>query len=197
MNDLEARKLVAIAIASCPDQGFKLDRTQIDTMGIAWTALLADISYDDGRAALKRYLATSHWLPAPAQLRAIVAETVHGRARPGGDAWGDVLKLVGRFSVYRYPTAADVADPVTWACISRLGWRELCNSTNQTADRARFIELYDQLAEHEHEDRTVETLPGVARPALPQAEPVARLLGTAIRLADLVTAVTEGEDPDV
>lgn len=164
MTESEARTLVAIAVAACPTQGGKMGRDQIAAMGAAWTMLLEDIEYAEGVAALKRWLATSHWLPAPAQIRAIVAEAKHGRRRPGGDAWGDVLSEVGRTGRYRSPR---FADPIVARAVDALGWVQICDSENVIADRARFVELYDRLAAADAEDRSVASLPGVARPALP------------------------------
>lgn len=189
MTALEARRLVAVAVASCPTQGGKLDRAQLKDMGDAWAALLADITYADASAALKRYLATSHWLPAPAQLRAIVSEAQHGRRRPGGDAWGDVLGAVGRYGRDRRPT---FVDELVGRCVDALGWRELCDSENQTADRARFIELYDRIATEAAQDRSVATLPGVARPAL--IGPSGRV-GEPHRL-DIKVALPAGDDDE-
>ena len=170
MTDTEAAKLVTVAVAACSTQGGKMSDKQIRDMAAAWAMLLEDITYADGSAALKRWLATSHWLPAPSQLRAIVSESKHGRRRPGADAWGDVGALLSRFSTYRFPTQNDVADPIVWRCIDALGWRDYCLTTDETvmSYRARFIELYDRLAASDAEDRSVASLPGVARPALPE-----------------------------
>lgn len=165
MTEVEAAKLVTVAVASCPTQGGRMGEKQIEDMAAAWAMLLEDIDYADGSAALKRWLATSHWLPAPSQLRAIVAEAKHGRKRPGGDAWGDVLAEVGRTGRYRQPR---FADPLVARAVDALGWMQICDSENAIADRARFVELYDRLASADAEDRSVATLPGVARPALPE-----------------------------
>lgn len=177
MTDTEAAKLVTIAVAACPTQGGKMGDKQIRDMAAAWFMLLEDISYADGSAALKRWLATSHWLPAPSQLRAIVAEAKHGRRRPGADAWGDVLSEVGRTGRYRQPV---FTDPVVARCVDALGWVRLCDSENAIADRARFVELYDRLAAADAEDRSVASLPGVARPALLPARTGPTSLGAAI-----------------
>lgn len=177
MTETEARKLVAVAVAACPTQGGRMGKDQIADMGTAWAMLLEDIDYAEAGAALKRYLATSHWLPAPAQIRAIVSEARHGRRRPGGDAWGDVLSEVGRTGRYRSPT---FADPIVARAIDALGWLAICDSENQHADRARFIELYDRLAAAEAEDRSVASLPGVARPALPGRTGETQHLGPAV-----------------
>lgn len=165
MTDTEAAKLVTVAVSACPTQGGKMAREQIRDMAMAWAMLLEDIDYADGAAALKRWLATSHWLPAPSQLRAIVAESRHGRRRSGVDAWGDVLAAVHRDGRNRVPV---FDDPIVARVVDRMGWVRLCDSEDATADRARFASAYDRLAAEAAEDATVATLPGVARPALPE-----------------------------
>jgi len=58
------------------------------------------------------------------------------------DAWGFVLRSitqVGHVGPFprRYPLVTRIVD--------RLGWQNLCQSTNQPADRARFLEMYRDL----------------------------------------------------
>ena len=162
MNLEEARQAVAVALAACPAQAVRLDAEAARSMAGVWAMMLEDLHGSDVAAALKRHIATSKWLPSVAELRAICAEAEHGRARAGGDAWGDVLAAVARFGAYRTP---EFSDPLVARCVERFGWRELCGSENQVADRARFVELYDKLAKEQAEDAVVGALPGVSRPA--------------------------------
>lgn len=36
-------------------------------------------------------------------------------------------------------------DAITRECVKRLGWKDLCMSENQTADRANFRMIYEQV----------------------------------------------------
>jgi hypothetical protein len=166
MTELQIAQAVTFALAACPQHAAKLDGAAVADMRRAWLTLLEDLDAADVGAALKRYLATSKWLPAPAEIRTLVAEAKHGRRRPGADAWEDVRKAVGPYGRDRVPP---FADPLVARAVSALGWRELCLSENAVSDRARFVELYDQLARAAAEDAVVATLPGVSRPALPAA----------------------------
>ncbi len=168
MNETEAQHAIALALAACPQHALKLGRDDVKAMARTWAMLLEDLSSVEVTAALKRYLATNKWLPAPSDLRAIAAEAKAGRQRPGGEAWGDVLKAIGRFGQYRVP---EFSDPLVARAVRAFGWRELCQSENQTADRARFVELYAQIAKAAAEDESVSSLPGVSRPALRSGEP--------------------------
>ena len=167
MTPAEAHQLVVRALAARPTPASFLDAVTVKGMIAIWADVLADIDPSDGAAALKRWIcddANAGKRPEPGQIRRIADEARHGRKRHGGDAWGDVLREIGRTGRYRSP---QFVDDVTARAVARLGWRELCDSDNAVADRARFVQLYDQLATEAVSDRAVASLPGVARPALP------------------------------
>jgi len=60
------------------------------------------------------------------------------------DAWGEVLRAFNEIGSYSTP---DWSSPLIAKVIKSLGWRNLCMSENQVADRARFIQAYEQLTE--------------------------------------------------
>lgn len=167
MNAKEAAKLVAVALAAYPTPAGFLGAPAVEAMMTAWAMVLVDLAYADCSAALARYIATApDKIPSPGHIRRIVSEASVGRRRTGADAWGDVLRQIGLTGRYRQPS---FNDPIAAAVVASLGWRELCDSENATADRARFIDDYDKRSASHAEDASVATLPGVARPALPAA----------------------------
>lgn len=154
----------------------------------AYARMLADLEYTPACAAVERVAATHRFptvLPAIAEIRDSYAELMRGPVRPGGDAWGDVRKLHSSFSVYDYPKERHVEDPIVWRCIQQLGWVELCNSENPTADRARFIELYDRLAKTERRDDVTRTLPVATRLRAQLAQGTVAELAAAMKTDDL------------
>lgn len=147
MTKPEAAKLVSVIIASCPGQASRLDRERVAAMIDTYALLLEDIEYEHASAALRVLLQTRTWMPSVADIRATVLELNRGPVKPGGEAWGSVLAAMHAQGAYRTPGTDFVFyDPVTARCVQALGWQELCLSENTTADRARFIELYDQLS---------------------------------------------------
>lgn len=165
MNTAEAAKLAASVLTAYRHLRSVSSMT-VDERGALmdlYAAVFADLDYTEANAALLRHIRTSEYFPTPAEIGRIVDQARHGRARTGAAAWEDVRRAIGAIGGNREP---HFADPVTAAVVRGLGWRELCQSTNATADRARFIEDYDQRAAHFAEDRSVAGLPGVARPAL-------------------------------
>lgn len=163
MNRTEASKLVTIALAARPTAASFLDSSAIADMGAAWHLLLADVQYHAAEAALAVVLAsaaTAGKIPGPELVRRTLTDAAFGERRPGGDAWGDVGQAVRRYGIYRTPV---FSDQLVARAVAAMGWAAICNSENAVADRARFIELYDQLANSASEARNVATLPAAQR----------------------------------
>jgi hypothetical protein len=55
----------------------------------------------------------------------------------------------------RVQAAMDALPPMTREVVRRLGWRQLCISENQEADRANFRMVYESLAERKTKDRAI------------------------------------------
>jgi hypothetical protein len=108
-----------------------------------YEAMLLDMDREVAHRAICRLISTSKWLPTIAEIRTAAADLVHGATRLGGEAWGDVGEAVRRVGRYQVPT---FDDPIVANCVKQMGWLDICNSTNDVADRARFIELYNGLA---------------------------------------------------
>lgn len=176
MTEIEAHKVFAVLCALFPSAKVEpWERRSEDgsmkpvpgggTRG-AYARMLADLEYAPACAAVERVAATHRFptvLPAVAEIREAYADLTRGTERAGGDAWGDIVKLYSRFSAHRFPTENDVADPVAWKCLQAMGWKNLCSSENQTADRSQFIALYDKLAKSTRRDEITRTLPAATR----------------------------------
>jgi len=187
MTPNQAKKLAAIALAACPTAASFLDADAVAAMQAAWVMLLEDIDPEAGAAALKRYLAdpsNAGKLPSPGHLRGIADAAVHGRTRDGGDAYGDIARLQRAcYSVHRPAPATAWADQRARWAFDRLGgwttWAGLEVGASEAAFRKQFIDLYNSTARHDVTERSVAGLPGVARIALPDASPLAALVGDA------------------
>ncbi len=158
MTRQEVAKLVAVLLAAYPAARSSTGTSEI------YERMLADLEYPLANAAVERLLATCKFMPSVAEIRECALALAVGEQKPGGEAWGAVLELVGRYGSYREPGVDfQVDDPVLRKCISSLGWREICLSENQQADRARFIELYDKLSVQERRARASDSLPAMQR----------------------------------
>ena len=176
MTRAEAAEILGLLVAAFP-AARPIGRDAEDARATLWEAMLADLDAAATRGAAMRLIATAKFFPTIAEVRESVLAVTVGETRPGGDAWGDVLRSVGRFGAYRSPT---FADPIVAEAVAALGWQEICLSENQVADRARFVDLYDRLAATRRKDAAVGALPG-ARSALPARREQPALAGFAIR----------------
>jgi hypothetical protein len=161
MTHDEVARLVAVMLAAVPSN--RVEAKSIPGMIAAYRDLLEDLSYEQCNAALRVLLQTRTWLPSVADIRATALELTRGPVRAGGEAWGSVLRAVSAEGFYRQPGTDFVfSDPVTAQCVAAFGWQNLCSSENQTADRARFIELYDKLAQQTRREQQAPALAAAA-----------------------------------
>lgn len=153
MTPTQSSKIVAVLMLDYPGETFP---------GALWDRMLADLDYALVNAAVDRHTATSRFPPTPAAIREAALAVAVGEVRPGADAWADVLAAIGRFGRYRSPGVDfDFGDQVLDACVTPAIWRELCDGENRTADRARFIELYDKAAATHRRQQLTGSLPAI------------------------------------
>lgn len=167
MKQSEAGKIVTMLSTAWPDYWRFLDVEQAEATRALWRELLGDLDYAVANAAVRRLIGTHTKHPAIAQFRATCSAYTEGRRANGGEAWGAIKKLIGRYGMNRTPTSRLVItepdtfvvdDPVLFRVIDALGWRELCESEFATADRARVIELYEQLSREDAAERSVRAI---------------------------------------
>jgi len=144
MQPRETTELVKRILAAYPAQRSRMSAEDVQGMVAAYAEGLADLSIEVVIEAFRRVMRTARFIPTIAELRDAATTVVHGERKAGGEAWGDVQRLIRSHGARRPPDYAAV-DPLVAAAIQAFGWRDLCLSEDQTADRARFIELYDKL----------------------------------------------------
>lgn len=190
MKRAEAAKLAAIMLGAYPSQAAKLGEELGEAMIAAYEALLDDIPYSMAQAALRALAQTEKFMPSVADIRAACLELTKGPKRPGVDAWGDVIA----FRKFQDVTAIGSADPITLHICKEFGWIEyrtlwrngadvdqwhVVSGDNESADRARFIELYDKLRTQGHRESVAPILAAArdARQRGIQGDPFERALG--------------------
>lgn len=186
MTEVEASVLVTMLVTAFPNEWRWLEPEQQKASRALYRRMMLDLDATICGAAVQRLIATVSKMPSIAKIREGCAMQLDGRASRGGEAWGVVLKLIGRWGVHREPGIDfEILDPTAARCVQAFGWRELCSSENQVADRARFIELYEQLALQAHEDRAVAQL----APPIPARQRI----GEAAPLGDIVAGMLKTE----
>lgn len=194
MTSEQAQQLVAVLAAAFPGTLARLDADQQRVMHGTYRRMLVDLDYAATNAAIERLLATAKFLPTVAEIREATLAVVEGPRSNGGEAWGAVLRAIRKWGVYRVPGVDfTFADPVTARAVSDLNWTELCNSENAVADRARFIELYDQLAREHRTKKLSEHLPAMQRYRAIESEKRSQLKGETI--AETILRLVPAEEP--
>lgn len=177
----EAASLIILLTTAFPDGMRFLSDQQAEASRHLMRACLLDLDYAPARDAVMRGVASvwRRW-PSIADVRALAVQQVDGRVTAGGEAWGSVRRAINGAGVHRVPGVDfHFRDPVVARCVNALGWAELCNSETATADRARFVELYDKLAAERTSDQTAgQIAPLPRKPEIEACEP--RRLGDVV-----------------
>lgn len=174
MTDVQAQQLLVIMATAWPDgMRWLTPAQQADTQGL-YRAYLVDLDYMVADAALRRLIATWRptggraW-PSIAELRSAIVTQQHGRQPSAGEAWGEAIRLRSARSEERWLEV----DPLLRRACELMGWvkttrvlRAVTETSryrvemgdNESSDRARFGELWDQLSQREVSDRVMGAL---------------------------------------
>lgn len=119
-----------------------------------WYSQLCDIDYRIAEIVLQKWVANNKWSPSIADIREQAVEVVKGRTKDWGEAWEEVLKNIRKFGYYRASEGLQaITDEVTRETVKRLGYTNICLSSDITADRANFRMIYENLSERKKIDR--------------------------------------------
>lgn len=190
MTEVEAQKLVTVIAANYALHLSRLpERAQLEWQDVFRTMLL-DLDYLAANMAVKTLLATQKFLPSVSEVREL-ALNPSASITTGGDAWGAVRKAIDKSGHTRTPGIDFFfRDPLTARCVDALGWQNLCNSEMAQSDRARFIEMYEDLKDHHRVTALSEGLPDVKRfreaEAAKAAETLPQRRGAAVSLGALL-----------
>lgn len=154
-----------------------------------WFRQLQDIPFPVAEAILSKWVATNKWSPSIADIRDGVAEIQNGGPAPDwGEAWDQAMNAIRRFGSYDEDGALASLPPLTRETVRRLGYKSLCWSENQVADRANFRQVYEILSK-----RKVET----DKIPLPVRETLKALTASFAKPVDNNTqkAISSGREP--
>ncbi len=171
MTPREITDVMRFLFACYPSQRAKMQEPDVRAMHAAYSTGLIDLELEQAKAAIARVARTDKWLPTIADIRAACGVIAHGRQRSGAEAWGAVMRAMRVEGQHRAPGRDfTFSDPVTARVVQALGWFDLCASENAIADRARFIDSYEQIAQLERvEARAAD---GATSPMLPTRAPI-------------------------
>ena len=126
------------------------------TIGL-WCVMLSDVTLEIAKPALYRLISTCKFPPTIAEMRESISALKYDTIPNAGDAWGEVNSAIRLFGYYREQEAlASMCEPVRLV-VQRMGWRELCLSENDMADRAHFLRMYEAMERQTQEQRLLPT----------------------------------------
>lgn len=117
-----------------------------------WTTMLEDVEYEVAELAVHKHMSESVYAPTVADIRAKISDIQAPQGLTAMEAWGSVLKSIQQYGSYREKEAIESLDPVTQRVVRNIGFRNLCMSENEMADRAHFTKAYDVHVNRERSD---------------------------------------------
>lgn len=159
MKESEVIEIVGMLVSAYSTSKLDAAAAQI------YRKLLIDLPADVTRQAVTRLLTTSKWVPTIAEIRSAATDLRLGPARTGGEAWAEAIGAIRTVGIYGVPKWTD---PVLAEALRLWGsWRSFCCSPeDDPGGRARFIEMYEQLAARTRAD----VVSGIPLPA-PRSAP--------------------------
>ena len=120
-----------------------------------WYNQLGDIPYELAEAGLQKWVATEKWSPTIADIRGMASGIQNGDIPDWGDAWEKVQKAIRRYGSYQPAEALESLPELARIAVKQIGWRNLCFSENEAADRANFRICYERAAERKKADAMI------------------------------------------
>lgn len=148
LNDMN--KIFNVLLIAFPY--YEKDKTpiQIADAITLYHRLLADIDTRLLETAVEHYIssADSKYFPAISDLRRLALHLVTFNQAGAEDAWLEVKKAIKHTGYYGVPVFEDKR--ISHA-VEVMGWRNLCMSENEVADRAHFFRIFESVEKRDTE----------------------------------------------
>ncbi len=135
---------IIMALSATYDNFPVTEKAQFDI----WYEMLRDLDYRVTMIAVKELIATSVFPPKIAEIRRGATQILHP-TQTSTEAWEEVTRAVRRHGSYGEAEALAQMSPIARRVVKSMGYRELCLSENQMADRAHFLKLFEVLRDKE------------------------------------------------
>ena len=111
--------------------------------------LLADVPDEILQTVIYHAISESKFLPTIAEIRTAAYDATHPKRLTAIEAWEVVkaqMRKVGWVGTPKF------TDETTAQVVKAMGWRYLCGSENEMADRAHFTKAYDAITNRQETD---------------------------------------------
>lgn len=139
----------ALLLVRYPGFGKESTKNQIVARMQLFERLLSDIPDEMLKAATMQHMATSNFFPQESEIRKIASELTEKNESSPEEAWGKLKLAIRRHGAYNEPRFRDGR---MQRAVDVMGWRYLCLSDNEVADRAHFFRIYGAIQEREKFD---------------------------------------------
>lgn len=114
-----------------------------------WFRALEDLDFRVVENAVWEHISTSTFPPSIAEIREKCAARLSPMVDDWGAAWEEVQQAIRKYGSYREEEAMASMTRMTAVAVRRMGFRNLCQSENQVADRAHFQRMYEGMVKEE------------------------------------------------
>lgn len=165
MTEPEALRLMVRLVAAFPRP--EVSEATVDV----YVEHLLPLDYEAARAAIARLVVTATFLPKVAEIRDAMTAQQAITYPTAGEAWALAMTWVRKIGGYGSVPQATPVDQLIKRAIDGLGgWQYLCHETeNLAADRARFLDGWDELVARERRASAETVWP---LPAAPERAPI-------------------------
>jgi len=118
---------------------------------ILWT-YLQDLTEDQFMAAINKIILLDKEIYKSTNLVALIREKALKQDLLAADAWGEVIAQIRSVGSWGQPV---FKNKVIEQTVDRMGWKELCLSENQVADRAHFLKIFETLMTRENKETII------------------------------------------
>ena len=147
-------RIIGVLKLAYPHFGRDMIREDWIALPQVYHRLLSDIPDAQLEAAALHVTSENTFFPSAAELRQAAFMLANCNQPSAEEAWGQVRRA------FQYGLN-EISDARTRRAVEIMGWRELCLSENQVADRAHFMKIYASLSERDKREGAM--LPEVRR----------------------------------
>lgn len=110
--------------------------------------LLSDLTPDQFERGVKTLILRHKEIYPNTNLIAVIREyaVTDPALNSPEEAWGEVVREKSKAFIY---SDRKITDPIAEETVKVMGWRNLCLSENEEADRAHFFKIYKSIADRQ------------------------------------------------
>lgn len=139
MNKKEAAALLAIITTCYPQWSATKETFEF------YSRAFSDLDFDTASQAVERWAMTNQYAPTISDVRRTCADLLGLSPALSSQAWEEVQQQIREVGSFGRPTFSDdETSGFIRSAVGVIGWRNLCQSTNQDTVRAHFLRMYEE-----------------------------------------------------